>query len=123
MPRQGERREPPEVVKRLRRSRESYRRRSTPYQVAWVTAGFIVLLAGLVMVVLPGPALVVIPIGLAMLSLQFAWAERLLETVLERGAGAGAAARELSRRQKILGAMAIVCAIGAAAAMAVVIAV
>lgn len=41
--------------------------------------GFTVLLVGLAMVVLPGPAVVVIPLGLAILATEFLWARRLLE--------------------------------------------
>lgn len=40
--------------------------------------GFTVLLIGLAMVVLPGPAIVVIPLGLAILATEFVWARRLL---------------------------------------------
>ena len=40
--------------------------------------GFTVLLIGLAMIVLPGPAVVVIPIGLAILATEFVWARRLL---------------------------------------------
>ena len=41
--------------------------------------GFTVLLIGLAMVVLPGPAVIVIPLGLAILATEFVWARRLLE--------------------------------------------
>ena len=41
--------------------------------------GFTVLLIGIAMVVLPGPAIVVIPLGLAILATEFVWARRLLE--------------------------------------------
>jgi tellurite resistance protein TerC len=41
--------------------------------------GFTVLLIGVAMVVLPGPAVVVIPLGLAILATEFVWAQRLLE--------------------------------------------
>jgi uncharacterized protein (TIGR02611 family) len=41
--------------------------------------GFTVLLIGLAMVVLPGPAVIVIPLGLAILATEFVWAKRLLE--------------------------------------------
>lgn len=37
------------------------------------------------MLVLPGPAILVIPIGLAILALEFAWAERLLDLGVESG--------------------------------------
>ncbi len=42
-------------------------------------AGVTVLLVGLAMTVLPGPAIVVIPIGLAILATEFVWARRLLD--------------------------------------------
>jgi tellurite resistance protein TerC len=41
--------------------------------------GFTVLLIGLAMVVLPGPALVVIPLGFAILATEFVWARRVLK--------------------------------------------
>lgn len=45
--------------------------------------GATVLLLGLVMIVTPGPALVVIPVGLAILSLEFAWARAWLKRLRE----------------------------------------
>ena len=47
--------------------------------------GGTVVLIGVVMLVSPGPAFVVIPIGLAILGLEWAWARRLLRAVKERG--------------------------------------
>lgn len=41
--------------------------------------GFTVLAIGLAMVVLPGPAIVVIPLGLTILATEFVWARRLLQ--------------------------------------------
>ncbi|MGB5354428.1 MAG: PGPGW domain-containing protein [Woeseia sp.] len=46
--------------------------------------GATVLLVGVIMIVTPGPAFVVIPIGLAILGLEFAWARRWLQKVRER---------------------------------------
>lgn len=46
--------------------------------------GATVLLIGVVMLVTPGPGLVVIPLGLAILSLEFAWARHWLQQVRER---------------------------------------
>ena len=37
------------------------------------------MLIGLALIVLPGPAFIVIPLGLAILAVEFAWARRLLE--------------------------------------------
>lgn len=41
--------------------------------------GSTVLLLGLAMVILPGPAVVVIPLGLAILATEFVWARRWLQ--------------------------------------------
>ncbi len=45
--------------------------------------GATVLLIGVVMLVTPGPALVVIPIGLAILSIEFTWARAWLRRLRE----------------------------------------
>ena len=45
--------------------------------------GLTVLLIGVVMIVTPGPALVVIPVGLAILSIEFAWARAWLRHLRE----------------------------------------
>ena len=58
----------------------------------YIVVGFTILLLGLVMLITPGPAFVVIPFGLALLSLEFAWAERLLDKALEKGEQAKAKA-------------------------------
>jgi tellurite resistance protein TerC len=44
-----------------------------------IVVGFTVLLAGIAMLVLPGPAVIVIPLGLAILGSEFVWARRLLK--------------------------------------------
>ena len=49
-----------------------------------IVIGFTVLAAGIAMIVLPGPAILVIPIGLAILATEFIWAKKLLATVKER---------------------------------------
>ena len=50
-----------------------------------VVVGFTILLAGVVMLVTPGPGLVVIAGGLAILAAEFAWARWLLNKLKERG--------------------------------------
>ena len=47
-------------------------------RVIVAVVGFTVLLLGLLMLALPGPALLVIPAGLAILGLEFAWAKKWL---------------------------------------------
>jgi uncharacterized protein (TIGR02611 family) len=46
--------------------------------------GFTVLAFGLALIVLPGPAILVIPAGLAILSIEFAWARNLLKRMKEK---------------------------------------
>jgi len=43
--------------------------------------GFTVLLIGVVMIATPGPSILVIPLGLAILATEFIWARRLLNKV------------------------------------------
>ncbi|MFZ9052291.1 hypothetical protein GWP57_01090 [Gammaproteobacteria bacterium] len=50
-------------------------------RIAIAAVGATLLLLGVVMIVTPGPALVVIPIGLAVLSIEFAWARLWLRRV------------------------------------------
>jgi len=40
--------------------------------------GITVVLFGLALIVLPGPAVLVVPLGLAILATEFAWARRLI---------------------------------------------
>lgn len=55
--------------------------------VVSIVGGTVVLL-GVAMLVLPGPGTVVIPIGLAILGIEFAWARRFLRTIREKGGDA-----------------------------------
>ena len=41
--------------------------------------GSTVILFGLALIILPGPAVVVVPLGLALLATEFAWARRLIK--------------------------------------------
>lgn len=50
-------------------------------RVVIAVIGFTVLAIGLVMVVLPGPALLVIPLALAILATEFVWARNLINKV------------------------------------------
>jgi tellurite resistance protein TerC len=62
-------------------------------RIGVVLAGGTVLIIGIAMIVLPGPAIVMIPVGLAILGLEFAWARRWLRKARARG-------RLLARRRK-----------------------
>ena len=56
--------------------------------------GSTVVLFGLALTVLPGPAVVVVPLGIAILATEFAWAARLIK----RGGAAWEKARRWNRR-------------------------
>lgn len=53
-------------------------------RITIAVVGVTVLLGGLVMIFLPGPAILVIPLGLAILSVEFAWARHWLQKIRRR---------------------------------------
>jgi uncharacterized protein (TIGR02611 family) len=53
--------------------------------VARTIIGFSVLGVGIIMIVTPGPAVVVIPVGLAILATEYAWARRYLKKFKDGG--------------------------------------
>ena len=57
-------------------------------RIVKVVIGFTILLIGLAMTVLPGPAIVVIPAGLAILATEFLWARRLLDRIKQGASSA-----------------------------------
>jgi uncharacterized protein (TIGR02611 family) len=96
------RRPRPKFVEKLEARREHHRDHSLVYRALFGLAGAIVLLGGLVMLVTPGPAFVLIPIGLAMLSMEFAWAASALDKALEQAQAAQEKAARTSTRQRVL---------------------
>lgn len=62
-------------------------------RIAVSIAGFVLIAAGLAMLVLPGPGLVVIILGLAVLATEYAWAATMLERTRAYAARAGNAAK------------------------------
>ena len=60
--------------------------KKTPSQIKRIAIAIIggtVLLLGIALIVLPGPAFIVIPAGLAILATEFAWAARWLHKARE----------------------------------------
>jgi uncharacterized protein (TIGR02611 family) len=108
--------ERPKLVEKLQARREEHLRRGRFYRIVFTIAGAIVLLGGLIMLVTPGPAFVLIPIGLAMLSLEFVWAERMLDKALEQAQVAQEKAAQTTRMQRVLGAIATVFGVAAVVA-------
>jgi uncharacterized protein (TIGR02611 family) len=62
-------------------------------RITVLVVGFSVLAIGIALIVLPGPAFVVIPIGLAILSAEFAWARLWLKKVRRTISGQSADSR------------------------------
>jgi uncharacterized protein (TIGR02611 family) len=110
----------PKFVERLHAKREQHLQRSKFVRAIYVVAGFTILLAGVVMLVTPGPAFVVIPIGLGILSLEFAWAEAMLERAIREGEKARRKAAGTTTTQRLLTLVAGTLAAGAFIAWAVV---
>jgi uncharacterized protein (TIGR02611 family) len=50
-------------------------------RVFLIIAGFTLLLAGVIMLVTPGPGLLTILIGLGLLAAEFVWARRLMDRI------------------------------------------
>ncbi len=50
-------------------------------RVVTAAIGFTVLALGVVMIFLPGPAIIVIPVGLGILASEFVWARSLLHRI------------------------------------------
>lgn len=71
-------------------------------RVIIAVVGAAVLLTGIVMLVTPGPAFIVIPAGLAILGLEFAWARHWLRKARETlsAQGARVRSRRADRRRK-----------------------
>ena len=65
-------------------------------RVAVLVVGSSIVLFGIVLLVTPGPGLLVIPVGLAILGLEFAWARRWLRKVREGVSNHGARLRGMN---------------------------
>jgi uncharacterized protein (TIGR02611 family) len=103
----------PKLVTKLQDRKEQHLQRSRIVRALYVMVGFTVLLGGLALLVLPGPAFLVIPIGLAILALEFTWAETMLERAIEQGEKAKQRATEATTAQRVLTGVAV--GLGAAA--------
>lgn len=72
--------------------------RRLPHPVRWAgvaLVGGVLIVVGVILLVLPGPGLVLIALGVAALATEFAWAE----STLNRMKSAGSAAVDAARRR------------------------
>jgi uncharacterized protein (TIGR02611 family) len=113
---------PPEkhltLAEKLARRRERHLKHSKPYRIAFMILAFVVVLAGLALVPLPGPGWAIVFVGLGMLALEFEWAEKLLIKALQQAERAREKARNTTPTQKVLGAIGTVIGVAVAAYVA-----
>ena len=67
-----------ERIKKTHNYLSTHRFWKHPYSLIVITAGILVVLAGIVMLIIPGPGLLTILLGTTILSTQFKWAKKLL---------------------------------------------
>ena len=82
--------EPAEVLRFIFRSTK---------RIAVTVVGGALVLGGLAMIVLPGPGILVIAIGFAVLGTEYAWAAVAFERTKQAGATAGRVAKRAIRRK------------------------
>lgn len=108
----------PKLIEKLQERRDAHKARPRVIRVLYAAVGITILLAGLVMLITPGPALAVIPIGLFILALEFSWAESALERSLQQAETAKRKAAETTRLQRVLTATAGILAVAGLGAWA-----
>jgi hypothetical protein len=94
------------ALDRLRERRGRHRERHIVVRLLVALGGFAALLGGLALLVLPGPGIPLIVVGLGLLALEFSWAEAALARALKHAKRV----QPKKRWQRIVGS------IGAAAA-------
>lgn len=82
--------------------RERHRERNKVVRAAVVLAGFVVVLLGLALIPLPGPGLLVVAGGLALLALEFVWAERVLQRTVDQMNKAGDKVKRTNLWQRLI---------------------
>ena len=88
-------------------------RHGTIFRYVWIATGFVIVAAGVAMIVFPGPVTIVVPIGLVMLAAVYGWARTALLRTVEHGEAATRRFRDASRPVKLLTTAASMCVAGA----------
>jgi tellurite resistance protein TerC len=74
-----------DIQRRVHAVQRHYHGAGPALRVVWLVVAFVVIVVGVAMTVLPGPAVIVVPVGLAMLAVRFRWAQWALRAVIEHG--------------------------------------
>ena len=101
---------------RLRERRERHRRRPLAVRALVVAGGAAAVAGGAALLVLPGPGIPVLVLGLGLLALEFEWADRLLSYVLRRAERVAPASR---RSRLALGVLTLAALAGATAIVSI----
>jgi hypothetical protein len=86
-----------DIQRRVHAVQIRYHQGGPVVRAVWVVVAVAVVVAGLAMLVLPGPAVLVIPIGLAMLAVRYRWAQWALGALIDHGVRIQ---RSLARRSR-----------------------
>jgi uncharacterized protein (TIGR02611 family) len=107
-------------VEKLRQRKERHRQRARLVRVLVALGGFATVAGGIALLVLPGPGIPLLVVGLGLLALEFDWAEAAFVRTLEKAEQAAELARGRSRKAKaaVVG-VGVTVAAAAAAALAV----
>ena len=104
---------------RVAEVQRAYGHHNLVFRILWVAAGATIVLAGLAMTVFPGPAIVVLPVGMAMLAAEFAWARRILELGIDRGVDAKRRLQAVAPGARLLTTLTVVSLLAAVVAVLV----
>jgi uncharacterized protein (TIGR02611 family) len=106
-------------MERVRERRRRHSARSRFYRAVFAAFGFILVGLGFILALplVPGPGLLLVIVGLAMLAHEFNWAERLLERTLDRAERAAAKAADSSGLGKAAVPVALVLVLGVGVAI------
>jgi uncharacterized protein (TIGR02611 family) len=107
-------------VDKLRQQKERHKRRSRVVRVLVAVGGFATVAGGIALLVLPGPGIPLLVVGLGLLALEFDWAEAAFIRTLEKAEQAARLAGGRSRPVKIAG---VVASLAVAAAVAAALAI
>ncbi len=103
--------DPETLLDSVQQTRQRHKKRHIIVRVLTAVTGGVLVLGGIGLVVLPGPAFLVIPLGLFLWALEFDWAERWLRRVVAYYVRTKEQASTASRGQRVaavgLGALAL----------------
>jgi uncharacterized protein (TIGR02611 family) len=103
-------------MERVRERRRRHAARNRVYRASFAAAGFILVGLGLILALplVPGPGVLLVIVGLAMLAHEFDWAERLLDRTLDRAERAAEKAANRTGLGKAAAPLGLALAVGVA---------